>query len=1185
MREILTTLLCLAALASTALADEPKRVDFSRDVRPILARHCFKCHGPDDAGRQAQLRLDARDAALRPAESGAVAIVPGKPADSELMRRVSTDDADEVMPPPATKNPLTAAEREILRQWIADGAEYKPHWAFVAPRQAELPAVVRKDWPRTAIDRFVLARLEQEGLAPAPRADKYTLARRVFLDLVGLPPTPAEVDAFVNDAAPDAYEKLVDRLLASPHYGERWARRWLDLARYADTNGYEKDRARSIWPYRDWVIGALNADMPFDRFTIEQLAGDMLPDATLEQRIATGFHRNTMLNEEGGIDPLEFRFYAIVDRVSTTATTWLGLTMGCAQCHTHKYDPIPHAEYYRFMALLDNADEPTIDVPQADVTARRGEMAAQIAALEARLPERFKVEDRRYQMPRPQSVVSSGGAAVEQLEDGSSRFAGPAPEADTYTLVIDTNLTDVTALRLEAMADPTLPSGGPGRTPHGNFVLGEFEASIAPLDGSGEEKRLKFVAAEADFSQEGYPVAAALDDNPATGWAVQGPGTWNVTRTATFTLSEPAGIAAGGRWTIRLRQQFGSGHTLGRVRVALVQPVRDAETRRPDALAQGFAHWLHDAREQAAEWTVLRPASAVANLPLLTVLDDDSVIASGDQSKRQVYDLSFQGDLAGVTAVRLEVLPDDRLPRRGPGRVSYEGPFGDFFLSEFTATVAGQPAKFASATQSFAGGAGTAAKAIDGDPQSGWSIDGGQGKPHTAVFRFAEPLGKASDLAIQILCERYYAAGLGRFRVSVTRDPRELVAHGWTRELETLLLRPEEQYTAAERQQLMGYYLSVAPELADARAEIEKLRGAMPAQPTTLAFVERPANYPRPTFIHRRGEFLQPTDRVEPDVLSVLPPLPADAAHNRLTLARWLVDGRNPLVGRVTVNRLWQALFGRGLVRTSEDFGYQGELPSHPELLDWLAVEVVNQHWSLKQMLRMIVTSATYQQASAMTPELVERDPQNVLLARGPRFRLEAELVRDMALRTSGLLSEKIGGPSVFPPQPPGVSSEGTYGPLAWTASTGEDRYRRGLYTFAKRTAPYAMTAAFDGPSGEACLARRETSNTPLQALTLLNDAVLIEAAQALGRSIADGQGSDRERAILLFRRVVARPPSERETELMLKFLDLQRARLADGKLKGAEIAGGGEGDVAARAAWTLVARGVLNLDEAVTKE
>jgi Protein of unknown function (DUF1549)/Protein of unknown function (DUF1553)/Planctomycete cytochrome C len=1183
MRSSLAWCFCLLTFTTVA-ATEPETVDFSRDVRPILARHCFKCHGPDEGGRQAALRLDRREAAIGAGESGELAVVPGKPSESELVRRISSEDADLVMPPPATKNPITAAEREILVRWISAGAEYQPHWAFEAPIQRAPPAVKRVDWPHNPIDSFVLARLEREGLSPAPRADKHALVRRVYLDLVGLPPTPDEVDQFVDDVSADAYEKMVDRLLASPHYGERWARRWLDLARYADTNGYEKDRTRSIWPYRDWVIKALNADMSFDQFTVEQLAGDLLPNATLEQRIATGFHRNTMLNEEGGIDPMEFRFYSVVDRVNTTATTWLGLTLGCAQCHTHKYDPIPHVDYYRFMGLLNNSDEPPLEVPNAAVTVQRQEITDKIASLETSLADRFAVDELRINTPRPTTVVSSGGATVEQLDDGSSKFSGAAPDRDTYKFVIDSNLTDVTDVRIEAMADSSLPSGGPGRTPHGNFVLSEIEVSIAPLDGSAPEKRIKFSSAEADLSQDGYPVAQAIDDNSATGWAIQGPGKWNVTRTARFTLAEPAGLAVGARWTITLHQEHGAGHTMGRVRVALIQPIGDVAARRAKAVSEGFATWLKEARGQAAQWTVLHPQTARGDIALLTVLEDDSVLASGDQNKRQVYDLSYAADLKGVTALRLEVLPDERLPAGGPGRVYYEGPEGDFFLCEVTGVLAGAPQKFSSASHSFSS-LGGADQLIDGDPVTGWSINGGQRQAHAAVLRFAEPLGDGSDLALQMVCEKYYAAGVGRFRISVTRDPRALVAHSWTGDIELLLLRPEERYTPAERQQLMTYYLSTAPQLAAVRAEIEKLRGSMPQQPTTLAFRERPANYPRATFLHKRGEFLQPTDRVEPDVLSMLPGLPVDAPHNRLGLARWLVDGRNPLTGRVTVNRMWQALFGRGLVRTTEDFGYQGELATHPELLDWLAVQIVNEHWSLKQMLRLIVTSATYQQASELSPELIARDPQNLLLARGPRFRLEAELIRDLTLRASGLLSEKIGGPSVFPPQPPGASSEGTYGPLDWKTSTGEDRFRRGLYTFAKRTAPFAMTAAFDGPSGEACAARREISNTPLQALTLLNDAAVVEAAQALGRLIADGPGTDRERAILLFRRVLTRPPSDHECELTLAFLGRQRARLTGGELKGADIAGLADGDVPERAAWTLVARALLNLDEAVTKE
>jgi hypothetical protein len=992
-------LLFLAAPAARAAGDGPDV--FNDQVRPVLARHCFKCHGPDDKARKARLRLDVRNFALRPAKSGKPAIVPGKPDASELVRRIFADE-DEVMPPPHAKNPLTEADKLILRRWVAAGADYRLHWAFVPPRQAPLPQVRQADWPNNAIDSFILGRLEAEGLKPSPPADRYTLVRRLYLDLVGLPPTPEEAEAFVNDPDPEAYEKLVDRLLASPHYGERWARRWLDLARYADTNGYEKDRGRSVWPWRDWVIAAFNADMPFDQFTIEQIAGDMLPGATPRQRIATGFHRNTMLNEEGGIDPLEFRFHAMTDRVAATGTTWLGLTTGCAQCHTHKFDPLLHKEYYQLFAFLNNADEPEMEVPQADVARRRQEIEKKIARMIEDLPNRFP------------------------------------------------------------------PEGKVGPREH---------------------------------------------------------------------------------------------------------------------LERKFNEWLRREAARTVRWTVLRPVEARANRPLLTVLDDHSVLASGDQGKSDTYDLRFTGDLSGVTAIRLEVLPDERLPRHGPGRVYYEGPFGDFMLSEFTLTAAGKPVSLKAASHSFAKGGYEVAKAIDGDPQTGWSIDGGQGRAHSAVFTPAAPLPETADLHIRMLFERYYAAGLGRFRIAVTTDKGPAAAREMPADVEELLLIPADGRTPEQRQRLLRHFVTVAPELAAERAAIDKLRAQRPAYPTTLVMAERPPENPRPTFLHNRGEFLQPTERVEPAIPAVLPPLSKNLPANRLGFASWLVSAENPLVGRVTINRQWAAFFGRGIVRTLQDFGYQGERPSHPELLDWLAVEFVRQGWSLKRMNRLIVLSATYRQASAVTPELLAKDADNRLLARGPRVRLEAEQVRDAVLRASGLLSAKVGGPSVFPPQPPNVTTEGTYGQLAWTASTGPDRYRRGLYTYSKRTAPYAAFATFDAPSGEVCVARREVSNTPLQALTLLNDPVFVEAAQALGRLMAGRPGTVEERVEYVFRRCLTRPPTRGEKEMLVGFFEAQKRRFAEKQLDPTAVAGPGEGDATERAAWTALARSLFNLDEAITKE
>jgi hypothetical protein len=1174
---ILALLVHLLAAPLACAAD----IDFTRDVRPILSRHCFKCHGFDDKARKAKLRLDTRDGAVKKA------IVPGRPDDSRLISRILATDDDQIMPPPATKNPLTEAEKDILKRWIAAGAEYRTHWAFVAPKQTPLPAVRRRDWPHNAIDYFILARLESEGLRPSPPADRLTLVRRVYLDLIGLPPTPEEADAALADPSPDWYERLVDRLLASPHYGERWARRWLDLARYADTNGYEKDRPRSIWPYRDWVIGALNADKPFDQFTIEQIAGDLLPHATLEQRVATGFHRNTMLNEEGGIDPLEFRFHAMTDRVNTTATAWLGLTLGCAQCHTHKYDPIPQREYYAVMAFLNNADEPLIDVPTPALTARRAEVEKHIVAIEYDLPNRFPAGDStRWQTAKLASAASAGGATMK-IDGDSVLVSGKLPERDTYTVVLDSDLTDVAALRLEALADPSLPSTGPGRTPHGNFVLTEIQVAAAPRDLSDKPRPVKITRADADAAQNGFPPSSAIDGNPTTGWAIHVAGHWNVNRTLTLTFAKPASYPQGTRWTIMLGQDYGGKHTLGRFRLSLGQKLdenRPIAERRRENLERHFHDWLAAGSARVTHWQVLRPTEAKANVPLLTVRDDASVLASGDMSKRDVYDVSFQGDFKGVTALRLEVLPNENLPKHGPGRVYYEGAPGDFFLSEMTLAADGKPAKFAGASHSFTGGGG-ADKVIDGNPLTGWSINGGQGRPHAAVFSLARPLGDVKTLSLQMVFERYYAAALGRFRVSVTRDPHPAAAHEMPAEIEALLLVPAAQRTVDQREQLLRYYLSMAPELSAERDAIKKLHDQMPAYPTTLVMAERPPNNPRSTYRHHRGEFLQPEEKVEPDVLSALQPFPADQPRNRLGFARWLVDPWNPLVGRVTMNRQWAAFFGRGIVRTAEDFGFTGEPPTHPELLDWLAVEFVRRGWSLKAMHRLIVTSATYQQSSRVTPELLSRDPENRILARGPRVRLEAELLRDTALAASGLLSCRIGGPSVFPPQPPGVTTEGAYGALAWKPTEGPDRYRRGLYTFSKRTAPFAAFVMFDAPSGEACVARREVSDTPLQALTLLNDTAFMECARALGRSLAAQDGSVEERVTWLFRRCLTRPPTDSEAGALAKFYRTQKLRFGGKELDAAKVAGPGAGDANERAAWTATARAVLNLDEFVMKE
>ncbi|HJT30849.1 MAG TPA: PSD1 and planctomycete cytochrome C domain-containing protein, partial [Pirellulales bacterium] len=1063
----MTRLLPLATIwvlmHSAALAEAPLR--YSRDIRPILAEKCFKCHGPDDKTREADLRLDLREEAI-----AAGAIAPGKADGSGLVRRILSDDPQERMPPPASRKELTVEQKERLRRWVDEGAEYETHWAFVKPSRPPLPPVRDAGWPQNAIDHFVLARLEADGLAPSPPADRYTLVRRLYLDLIGLPPTPAEADTFVADSSPDAYPRLVERLLASPHYGERWTRRWLDLARYADTNGYEKDRERSIWPYRDWVVAALNRDLPFDQFTIEQLAGDLLPDATLEQRIATGFHRNTMLNEEGGIDPLEFRYYAMTDRVATTGTAWLGLTIGCAQCHHHKYDPVSQRDYYQFMAFLNNADEPELDLPDGRLVEEQRRRSAEAERLLAELPDKWPIDDLQWHTLRPVVVETTSGQQPTFLDDGSLLFPTPGPERDSYRLTLVAELEGVTQLRIEALADDRLPRRGPGRAPNGNFVLGEIEVTATPASGADAARPITIASAKADIEQNGFTAAASYDKRPETGWAVDNPAKpLNGDHLVTYTFQEPFSLASGAQLHVKLDHSYGGAHTLGRIRLSAGVPSGGSESRaerRKAEVDRRFAEWLNRERERTIAWTPLRPSEMKSSLPHLTLESDNSIFVSGDTTKSDTFELTLPTELRGITALQIEALPDDRLPAHGPGTTYYEGPKGDFFLSKVTLSADGQPVRFAQATASFASNANGAAAAIDDDPQSGWSVAGRPGERHTAVFVLHEPLGDVRQLNLKLACGRYYASSLGRFRISVTTQPAA-AAHDLSEEVERLLAVPAEQLAPEQLQRLLQAFLLSAPELKQQADQIRKLH-APPAHKTSLVLRERPAGNPRPTYIHNRGEFLQKGEEVQPGTPAALHAWPAGEPLNRLGFARWLVSPENPLTARVAVNRQWAVLFGRGLVSTTEDFGLQGAIPSHPELLDWLAVEFIERGWSLKSLHRQIVTSATYQQSSRVTPELLAKDPDNRLLARAGRLRLDAELIRDSALRSSGLLSEKMGGPGVYPPQPAGVT-EFAYGKPAWTTSAGEDRWRRSLYTFQKRTAPFAMFAAFDAPGGEAC--------------------------------------------------------------------------------------------------------------------
>lgn len=1138
--------------------------DFNREVRPILASRCFKCHGMDDKARKADLRFDLRESALE-------VITPGQPDKSEFIKRVFSHDENEIMPPPAAKIPLTDKEKQTLREWVQNGAPYAPHWAFVKPQMPKVPAIKAVKQATNSIDNFIIARLEQAGLKPSPPADKYALARRVYLDLIGLPPTPQETDEYVQDNAPDAYEKLVDRLLSSPQYGERWARRWLDLARYADTNGYEKDRNRTIWPYRDWMVRALNDNLPFDQFSIKQLAGDMLPNATPDDRIATGFHRNTMLNEEGGIDPLEFRYLASVDRVATTGTTWLGLTTGCAQCHTHKFDPITHTEYFQMMAFLNNADEPDYEI--ADVTLEKTREANRKRETEllAALPDKWPVPiEVNWKTPDAEATTQSG-ALVEKANDNVLKFGNA--DKDSYTITLDSD-RPIDRLKLEVLKDG---NEGPGRTAHGNFVLNEIEIAVAPKTAPEKSEKVKIADASADFSQQNFPISDAFDGKPSTGWAIDQGGNAHHNRTATFRFEKPLGFEGGARWTIKLHQNYGQKHVIGQLRLSLgearLPDSRPLEIVRREAMQARFTAWEKEESARAIRWQITRPTQMKSSSPYLNVQADGSILAGGDSTKSDVYDLHFQAPPKNISALRLEVLPHKSLPNGGPGLVFYEGPKGDFFLSEFHILADGERVKVKRATQSFPKG-DSAMKTQDGDMSSGWSINGAQGQANAAVFEFEKPLN-ANSIDLKLLFERHFSAPLGRFRVAFT-EASNAEARGHEAEIETVLARPQNQRSEAENARVFQHFLETAPELSGAMDEIKRLRQT-PRGQQTLVMQERPANHPRPTFLHNRGEWTQPQKEVGPGVPAFLPGLPAEGTKNRLEFAKWLFANDNPLTARVTVNRQWQAFFGRGLVKTLDDFGYQGEVPSHPELLDYLALQFqsgalpnvngkVAQQWDIKALHKLIVTSATYRQSSRVTPQLLEKDAENVLLSRGPRFRLEAEIIRDAALKSSALLSAKSGGPGVYPPQPEGVT-EVAYGNMKWPVSQGEDRYRRSLYTYIKRTAPFAMFNSFDAPTGESCLARREVSNTPLQALILLNDVMFQEAAQALGRLAVAEAKTPSERATLIFRRCLTRPPQDEELKKLLAFADKQKARGAD-----------------EQSVWSSVARAIMNLDETVSK-
>jgi len=1027
---------CLVFPLAGLHAVEPK-IEFNRDIRPILSDNCFSCHGPDAGSRKGGLRLDQRETALKGGKSGVAAIVPGQPGESELLLRARSPHDDEVMPPPDQKERLRAADVAKLERWIVQGADYEPHWAFIPPSPQAPPAAsaARAGNP---IDAFVAARLTQAGLKPSPAADLATLARRIHLDVTGLPPTPAEVDAFCQAAGrdrPPAVAALVDQLLQRESYGEKWARVWLDAARYSDSNGYEKDLLREQWAWRDWVIRAYNRDLAYDQFIIEQIAGDLLPNATQDQVVATGFLRNSMTNEEGATIPEQFRKEEIFDRLDCIGKAVLGLTLQCAQCHTHKFDPISHDEYFGLFAFIDNTYE-------------------------------------------AQSWVY---------------------------------------------------------TPDQQKVIADLECTIAML-----EQRLR-------------------DSHPA--------------------------------WRTEL------------------------------------ANWEESVRAQNVPWTIVQATElgSVSGLNHPTQEADGSILTLGNPTTRgEIYIIAEPKQLNGGTGLRLEALTYRDLPQNGPGRSKY----GTWAVSELIVTVQTPgtttwvpvPLRHATADFSEPEGKleeewkanfdkegkrtkGPAAFMIDGSRDTAWRADRGRGRRNqesVAVVQFECPLDYPAGTKLKVAMHFEHGKNdrlitqLGRCRISLTTapDPR---APPVDYAAVLALSAPPDQRTPAQQRAVFTAWRQTLTDAGEINDAIAAAWSTYPAADTSiLHLLERSPDQARATHLLERGAWDQPKHAVAPHVPAALHALPAEAKPDRLDFARWLADPRSPLTARVAVNRVWQAIFGAGLVETSEDFGTRARVPVHQNILDALAIDFMRHGWSQKWLVRTILASATYQQSARASPELLERDPRNQLLARGPRFRLEAEIVRDSALSIAGLLTPTVGGPSIFPPVPQSVLDYNFYKPDYWDPAQGPQRYRRALYVFRKRSMPDPVMSAFDSPNGDTACVRRPRSNTPLAALTSLNETIFVEAAQGLAlRILREGGGDDAARANFAYRLSTARPIRPHEYATVAALLRDSRQRLADGWLNPWEIATGEPGKPPTlpkgttpqdAAAWTIVARVLLNLDETLTK-
>ncbi|MFG0304578.1 MAG: PSD1 and planctomycete cytochrome C domain-containing protein [Phycisphaerales bacterium JB040] len=1194
------------AAALTDPASTPP-IDFNRDIRPILTDRCFTCHGPDSAAREQTggLRLDSFDAATTPLPPGVTPIVPGDAAASEAIRRIKARDPAARMPPPESHLTLSPAEIALLERWINDGAHYDTHWSFkpiVAPPVPTIPAETvdpegggggsGEGWSRNEIDRFILARLNESGLRPSPPASRETLIRRLSLDLTGLPPTPEQIDAFLEDRRPDAYERLVDRLLASPHYGERIATMWLDAARYADTLGFHHDNESSQWPWRDWVIESFNTNKPFDVFLTEQLAGDLLPDPTLDQRVATAFNRNHPMTDEGGAIDAEYLVEYAADRVATFSTAVLGLTTECARCHDHKYDPISQDDYYALFAFFNSVEErglfdraqgdrdkafapflpaPT-DTQQAQLdelsrilTAAREVAQTPIEGLDEQLAEWEAALNTRAGIDWAHAEItafeSTGPSELQLQPDGSVLATGPDPDTDVYEITLTTDETDLNLLRLDALTDPSLPMGRAARASHANAVLSEIQAVATSVADMNQSQPLRFNHAWTSHEQQNgdFGILRAIDNDPNTGWAPAGH-TQDGGRVALFFSDEPFGYEGGTVLTIRLRfESVYTKHALGRVRLDAGRTRDNHATRAalPTVLREWFTAGPFEAGDANAAFDAYSGPEGV-----LRVRTEDSFSDKKWQHAPHVKDgevYVFNGERRATYFGRQIISPVARdLPiSLGSDDALKVWLNGELLLAENT--------------------------------RRGPAPD-----QHTLTL----PLRPGENT---LVCKVVNDAGPAGFYF---RADQPESAPG---PLDPIALVPEDQREPAEAARMADLfrtnqspvYKARMQAIADAESDLADKQAQVPN-----VMIMQELDEPRDTYVLSRGMYDQPIEsrpvtRRPPTVLGTLP---EGAPTNRLGLAQWTTSPDNPLTARVAVNRFWHLIFATGLVKTMGDFGTQGEWPSHPDLLDWLAADFIANGWDVKRLLRQIVTSATYRQSSIARPELEEIDPDNRLLARFPRSRLPAEHIRDQALYASALLNDEIGGDSVKPYQPEGLWAERSM-PVSNTRlfqrDSGDDLYRRGMYTFWKRSAPPPQMATFDAPEREFCIVNRGVTNTPLQALVLLNDVTYVEAARALAqRTISESDELDLSeseatqwRITRMARRLTGRFLTASELDQLTALHDDLLDTYTNDESAARELLATGESPrddsipAPQHAALTIVASTLLNLDETLTRD